>query len=83
MPIADHVTQLQQELQTQYDQVTRLINELQKDLGRTLDGEQKLILQDRLREREQERERIAERQKFVEQHADDIRAWQARAARTT
>ncbi len=74
MPIADHVTQLQQELQTQYDQVTRLIAELQKDLGRTLDGEQKLILQDRLREREQERERIAERQKFVEQHADDIRA---------
>ncbi len=74
MLIGDHISQLQEELQSQYDHLTRQIAELQKDLGRALDGEQRLALQDRLQERQQERERVVERQRFVEQHADDIRA---------
>ena len=72
--IDDHVTQLRQELQSQYDQLTTRIEALQKDLGRALDGEQKVVLEQRLQDLAAERERLVEQMAFLDQHADEIRA---------
>ena len=50
LSIDDHVTRLRQELQSQYDQLTTRIAALRKDLGRALDSEQKVVLEQRLQD---------------------------------
>lgn len=73
MPTIDHMSQLRQEYQAQYEQLTARINAIQKDLGRALDSEQKLILEQRLQDLTAERERVAEQLELLEQQTDDHR----------
>jgi len=69
MSTTDHVTRRQEEYQAYYDQLSARIEAIQKDLGRTLDSEQKLVLEQRLQDVVAEREGVAEQLAFLERYA--------------
>ena len=62
-----HLRQQLTELQGKYETLSNRIAALDKDLGRTLDSEHKLTLQERRQELVTERDQVAEEMTQIEQ----------------